>query len=148
MKNFGILSSYFMQNKGRGMKIKTANLLLTTLVVATGLSFTACTPAPRPKAPVHKPQVRQKPAKPQMTEEEKQAAYKSAMRKVGMTIKQDASYKKLDLSTPELKEWFTDITYKLWDHQISRGQFVAYGLEKYPDRAYEFQIIADGLLSS
>ena len=130
------------------MKTKTANLLLTAVIVATGLSFTACTPAPKPKAPVYKPPVKQEPAVPQMTEEEKQIAYKNAMRKVGMTIKQDASYKKLDLSTPELKEWFTDITYKLWDHQINRSQFVAYGLEKYPDRAYEFQIIADGLLSS
>ena len=131
------------------MKTKTASLLLTSLVVATGLSFTACTPAPNPRVPVQKPkQVKHEPVKPQMTEEEKQAAYKSAMRNVGMTIKSDASYKKLDLSTPELKEWFTDITYKLWDHQINRSQFIAYGLEKYPDRAYEFQIIADGLLSS
>ena len=83
-----------------------------------------------------------------MTEEEKQAAYNSAMKKVGKEIKRDANYKRLDLSSTELKNWFTDITYKLWDHQISRGQFIAYGLEKYPDRAYEFEVIADGLLAS
>jgi len=128
--------------------MKRGTLWMAALATVTGLSFTACTTVPMPGTPVQRPQVKKEPVKPQMSEEEKQAAYKDAMRKVGMTIKSDASYKKLDLSTPELKDWFTDITYKLWDHQINRSQFVAYGLEKYPDRAYEFQIIADGLLSS
>ena len=117
-------------------------------MIVTGIGFSACTQnAPKPRPQVQKPVVRETPAKPQMSEEEKQQAYKMAMKKVGMEIKRDANYKKLDLSTPELKEWFTDITYKLWDHQISRGQFIAAGLEKYPDRAYEFEVIANGLLN-
>ena len=131
------------------MKISVKSLLTTSIIAAAGLGMTACTPTHKQPAPVHKPQVKpQEPAKPQMSEEEKQAAYKTAMRNTGMMIKKDANYKKLDLSTPELKEWFNDITYKLWDHQISRSQFIAFGLEKYPDRAYEFNVIADGLLSS
>ena len=129
------------------MKFTSRSLLMTTFAAVAGLSFTACTPAPNPNVPVHRPQVKPVPAEPQMSEEEKQAAYNSSMRKVGAEIKRDANYKKLDLSTPELKEWFTDITYKLWDRQISRGQFVAAGLEKYPDRAYEFEVIANGLVT-
>jgi len=129
------------------MKLTSRSLLLTAFSAVVGLSFTACTPAPNPRVPAPKPQVKPVPAEPQMSEEEKQLAYKSSMRKVGAEIKHDANYRKLDLSTPELKEWFTDITYKLWDHQISRGQFVAAGLEKYPDRAYEFEVIANGLVT-
>ena len=130
------------------MKMTIKTLLSASLVAAVGLGMTACTPAHHP-ASAPKPHVKpQVPAKPQLSEEEKQAAYKTAMRNTGMAIKKDANYRKLDLSTPELKEWFNDITYKLWDHQITRSQFIAYGLEKYPDRAYEFNVIADGLLSS
>jgi len=119
-------------------------ILIATLLAATSLSFTACTKSPKPKTPE---QVKQVPAEPQMSDAEKQIAYKGTMKKVGAEIKRDANYKRLDLSTPELKNWFTDITYQLWDGQISRGQFIALGLEKYPDRAYEFEIIANGLLA-
>jgi hypothetical protein len=117
---------------------------MAAMVAAASLSFTACTKSPKPKIPAQTSQV---PEEPQMTQEEKQAAYKSTMKKVGAEIKRDANYKRLDLSTPELKNWFTDITYKLWNGEISRGQFIAMGLEKYPDRAYEFEVIANGLLS-
>jgi len=126
------------------MTIKMRPLFIATLVAAASFSFTACTKSPKPRVPEQSKQV---PEKPQMSQEEKQAAYKGTMKKVGAEIKRDANYKRLDLSTPELKNWFTDITYKLWDGQISRGQFIALGLEKYPDRAYEFEVIANGLLS-
>ena len=126
------------------MRVKTRPLFIAAMVAAASLSFTACTKSPKPKI---EEQSRQVPVEPQISEEEKQAAYKSTMKRVGTEIKRDANYKRLDLSTPELKNWFTDITYKLWDGQISRGQFIALGLEKYPDRAYEFEIIANGLLS-
>ena len=142
---FGILRRYKLIIKGKiHMKINSKTLIMSALFAVAGLSFSACTGAQTPAPQAQKPQP-QVPAQPQMTEEEKQAAYKTSMREVGMTIKKDANYKKLDLSTPELKSWFTDITYKFWDHQISRGQFIAAGLEKYPDRAYEFEVIANGL---
>lgn len=118
--------------------IKT--LLMTSLIAATGLSFTACTPDP-------KPEVKQEPVAPVKTEEEKHAEYKYAMRNVGTDIKQDMNYQKLDLTTPELKEWFTDITYKVWDKQITQQQFIALGLKKFPRHAYEFEVISTGLLA-
>jgi len=124
------------------MKIHSKTVMMSALLAAAGLSFSACTGAQTPAPQVQQPQA---PAQPQMSEEEKQKAYKKAMREVGMKIKKDANYKKLDLSTPELKGWFTDLTYKYWDHQISKGQFIAAGLAKYPDRAYEFEVIANGL---
>ena len=130
------------------MKIKSRSLFLASVVIATGLSFTACTRTPTPAVPVQKKMSKEESVRMNMTEEEKKAAYNSALKKVGKEIKRDANYKRLDLSSTELKNWFRDITYKLWDHQISRGQFIAYGLEKYPDRAYEFEVIADGLLAS
>lgn len=75
-------------------------------------------------------------------------AYQSAMRKVGTAVKQDMNYQKLDLSTQELKDWFTDITLKVWGHQITKEQFVALGLEKFPRHSYEFNQIAEGLLQN
>lgn len=124
------------------MTFKT--LLITSAITATGLSFTACTTT-QPAAP--KPQVKQVPAAPVKSDAQKHAEYKSTMKIVGKDIKRDANYKRLDLSTPELKNWFTDITYKLWDGQISRGEFIAAGLEKFPDRHYELETISDGLIS-
>ncbi len=114
------------------------------MLIATGLSFTACSSTTQPQPQQTQPQQQVK-QKPQITQEQKNSIYKKAMRKVGSDIKQDLNYQKLDLSTPELKNWFTDITYKLWDHQITRGQFVAFGLEKFPQHSYEFNLIADGL---
>ena len=125
------------------MTFKT--LLITSAITAIGLSFTACTTT-QPVPP--KPQVKQVPAAPVKSEAQKHQEYKIAMRKVGKDIKRDANYKRLDLSTPELKNWFTDITYKLWDNQISRGEFIAAGLEKFPRHSYEFETISNRLLSS
>jgi len=133
------------------MKMVTKSTLFTSLVVATSLSFTACSNTPPPK-PQPKPQVKPQPQqvenKPKVTQAQKNSAYKNAMRKVGGIIKQDTNYQKLDLSTPELKDWFTDITYKLWDHQISKDQFIAFGLEKFPQHSYEFNLIANGLMAN
>lgn len=127
------------------MKMTFQRLLITSAITATGLSFTACTTT-QPVPP--KPQVKQVPAAPVKSDAEKHVEYKSTMKIVGKNIKRDANYKRLDLSTPELKNWFTDITYKLWDGQISRGQFIAAGLEKFPGHSYEFETISNGLLSN
>ncbi len=126
------------------MKVNTGSLLIATIALITGLSFSACTSTqPAAPAPIEKVS-----AKPEMSDAEKHTEYKSIMRKVDKENKKDASFKRIDLSTPELKNWFADITYKLWDGQMSRGQFIAAGLEKFPDRSYEFETISNGLLSS
>jgi len=126
------------------MKMTFKTLLITSAITVSGLSFTACTTT----QPVPPKKVKQAPAAPVKSEAQKHKEYKVAMTQVGKDIKRDANYKRLDLSTPELKNWFTDITYKLWDGQISRGQFIAAGLEKFPKHSYEFETISNGLLSS
>ncbi|MEA3455730.1 MAG: hypothetical protein U9R26_04425 [Campylobacterota bacterium] len=112
-------------------------LSLVSLILVAGLSFTACTPEPKQKKP-----------EPVMSEEMKHTAYKNAMRNVGTDIKQDMNYQKLDLTTPELKSWFTDITYKVWDKQITQQHFISMGLEKFPRHHYEFEVISGRLLAS
>jgi len=138
--NFPIIITYIRTK----MKMTFKTLLITSAITAAGLSFTACTTT-QPAAP--KPQVKQVPAEPVKSDAQKHAEYKSTMKIVGNDIKRDANYKRLDLSTPELKNWFTDITYKLWDGQISRGEFIAAGLEKFPGHSYEFEVISNGLIS-
>jgi len=66
------------------------------------------------------------------------------MRKVASGIKDDPNYERIVLDSPEKKEWFQDITYKLWDKQISDEEFMDEGLAKYPTHRYEFQFISNG----
>ena len=75
---------------------------------------------------------------------EKKAAYEKKMREVASGIKDDPNYQRLALDTPEKKEWFKKLTYRLWDRQITRQQFVSEGLKRYPDHGYEFNFIVRG----
>jgi hypothetical protein len=130
------------------MKINFGSVLLAASITVMGLSFTACsTTTPTAPTPVKQVEENKVPEKAPMSEEEKHLAYKSAMRNVGEQIQADPNYQKFGLSTDEDKSWFTDLTYKVWDRQISRGQFIAAGLEKYPGHSYEFELIADELLA-
>jgi len=70
--------------------------------------------------------------------------YQNTMRTVASGIKDDANYQRIALDTAEKKEWFKDLTYKLWDKQITSEQFLAQGLAKYPTHQYELQFIING----
>lgn len=74
----------------------------------------------------------------------KLALYQQTMRSVASGIKHDTTYQRITLDTPEKKEWFKTLTYRLWDRQITRQQFIAEGLAKYPTHRYEFQFVIDG----
>ena len=75
---------------------------------------------------------------------EKQEAYASTMRKIASGIKDDTNYQRLELNTAEKKEWFKKLTYRLWDRQITRQQFISEGLSRYPDHGYELNFIIRG----
>jgi hypothetical protein len=75
---------------------------------------------------------------------EKKEAYKNTMRKIASGIKDDPNYQRLTLNTPEKKEWFKKLTYRLWDRQITRQQFIEEGLKRYPNHGYEFNFIIKG----
>lgn len=74
----------------------------------------------------------------------KKEAYEKTMRKIASGIKDDTNYQRIALVTPEKKEWFRKLTYRLWDRQITRQQFIAEGLKRYPDHGYEFNFIIRG----
>lgn len=71
-------------------------------------------------------------------------AYHDTMMKVALSTQKDPNYKKIAFDTPEKKAWFGDLTYRLWDRQITRNQFLEEGLENYPTHQYEFNFIANG----
>ena len=75
---------------------------------------------------------------------EKKEAYEKTMRKIASGIKDDPNYQRIALSTPEKKEWFKKLTYRLWDRQITRQQFITEGLKRYPNHGYEFNFIIRG----
>lgn len=111
------------------------------IFLVAGLSLTACTnslpvPASRttPAAAVHY----QKPTP------EKEERFRATMKEVALSTKDNPKYHRMALDTPEKKEWFKSLMYRLWDRQITRAQFIAEGLEKYPSHHYEFEFIANG----
>lgn len=74
----------------------------------------------------------------------KSAAFQETMMQVALSTRDDAKYNKIALDTPEKKAWFRNLMYRLWDRQITRNQFIAEGLTKYPTREYEFRFVANG----
>ena len=79
---------------------------------------------------------------------EKKNAYEKTMRKIASGIKHDPNYQRFALDTPEKKEWFKKLTYRLWDRQITKQQFITEGLKRYPDHGYEFNFIIRGFTFS
>jgi len=111
------------------------------LVIAAlaGLSFSACTSpylgtnsAPEARVTYEKPT------------EAKLEKFHPVMTKVALSTKKDPKYKKMALTTTEEKEWFHDLMYRLWDRQITKNQFIAEGVAKYPTHRYEFAFVANG----
>ena len=74
----------------------------------------------------------------------KKEAYENTMRKIAAGIQDDPNYQRISLNTPEKKEWFKSLTYRLWDRQITRYQFIEEGLKRYPDHGYELNFIVRG----
>jgi len=71
-------------------------------------------------------------------------AYEKTMKYVGAGIRHDKRYKRINLNTPEKKNWFKMLTYRLWDRQITRQEFISEGLSKYPTHRYEFEFVIKG----
>jgi len=114
------------------------NKYLILTVIAT-LSFTGCTNSmDAVNTPTVKPQPYQKPSAT------KSANFKNTMMKVALSTRDDEKYNKIELDTPEKKAWFKDLMFRLWDRQITRNQFMAEGLSKYPTHRYEFAFVANG----
>lgn len=73
----------------------------------------------------------------------KEAKFHEAMIKVAQSTRQNPNYHRMALNTPEEKTWFKNLMYRLWDRQITREQFIAEGMAKYPNHKYEFTYIAN-----
>jgi hypothetical protein len=75
---------------------------------------------------------------------EKQERFHEDMIAVANSTKSDPNYHRMALDTPEKKSWFKNLMYQLWDGQITKAQFVAEGVSKYPTHKYEFEFVANG----
>jgi hypothetical protein len=67
---------------------------------------------------------------------------------VASGIKDDPNYNRIALDTDEKRAWFRSITYQLWDRQMTKQQFMAEGLSKYPAHKYEFEFVIRGFASN
>lgn len=124
-----------------------------SIITLAALGFTGCTSSMN-VSPEHAQQVTVKqtvapePQEYVQPSPEKTEAYENTMRKVASSIKDDPKYDRIALDTPEKKAWFKSITYRFWDRQITREQFMAEGLSKYPTHKYEFDFIINGFASN
>ncbi len=109
------------------------------LPILAALSFTGCSnPMSSLSTPTFTKQSYQKPSAT------KSANYHETMMQVALSTRDDAKYNKMILDTAEKKAWFKDLMFRLWDRQITRHQFMAEGLAKYPTHRYEFAFVSNG----
>lgn len=132
------------------MKHNNTHLIFAALVT---ISITGCYNPIDSLLPTHKPKkvkrvIHKKPKRVVVHYEaptaEKSAKFQETMKKVALSTQDDNKYHKMALDTPVKKAWFKNLMYRLWDRQITRGQFIAEGLAKYPTKRYEFSFVADG----
>ncbi|MGW8169457.1 MAG: hypothetical protein ACWGHH_05580 [Sulfurovaceae bacterium] len=83
---------------------------------------------------------------PERVSETKQKAFDEKLEQVASVVKQDPKYNKINLETKEEKDWFKKLSYRLWDRQITKIQFIEAGVTRYPSNHYEFDLIATLLL--
>jgi len=118
-------------------------LLITTAV--SGFILTGCTASLNPfKTSAPKKTVKHIYEKPSLA---KMEHYNNTMGKVAAGIKDDPKYTRITLDTSEKKAWFKNLTYRLWDRQITRDQFISEGIKKYPTHRYEFEFVVKGFSS-
>jgi len=105
------------------------------------------TTTPSTQHPTPKPATRQTTPKKvpyaQASVEKKNRFYET-MIAVANSTKQDPNYHRMALDTPQKKAWFKNLMYRLWDGQITKSQFIAEGVAKYPTHHYEFEFVANG----
>ena len=120
-----------------------------SMVIVAALGFSGCTSSMN-VAPEHTQNTRNTQAAKPVSQHyvqpspEKKEAYENTMRKVASGITDDPNYNRIALDTPEKRAWFRSITYQLWDRQITKQQFMAEGLSKYPTHKYEFEFVING----
>lgn len=116
-----------------------------TITLLAALGFSGCTSSMNMSHPPQTPKKEvSQPAQYQEPTPEKMYAYQNTMRRVASGIQNDPNYQRLALDTTEKKAWFKDLTYRLWDRQITKNQFMSEGLSRYPERQYEFNFVIKG----
>ena len=74
---------------------------------------------------------------------EKKERFKYDLAEVAKLVKSQPNYRSIGLDSPEEKAWFSTLTYRLWDRQITRHEFITETTRRYPQKTYEFTLIAD-----
>jgi hypothetical protein len=110
------------------------NIIILSIFIP--LLFTAC--SSKQEVPMSQEIIYQKPT-PQKLER-----FQTIMHKVALSTKENESYNRMALDTPEKKSWFKNLMYRLWDRQITRHTFIVEGLNKYPMHRYEFIFVSNG----
>jgi len=107
-------------------------ILISTVLAA--LTFTGCTDSMTSATPK---------AAYQAPTDAKMAKFKPVMTQVALSTRNDPKYNKMTIRAED-KAWFQTHMYRYWDRQMTKSQFVAEGISRYPGHSYEFNFIANG----
>jgi len=78
---------------------------------------------------------------------EKKERFELDFKNVALKTKSDPNYQRIGLNTPEIKKWFKQNTYLLWNRDISKSEYINEGLKKFPENRYEFNFVANNISS-
>ena len=73
------------------------------------------------------------------------AAYKAQMEHVVSVVDGTPDYKRIPLDTEEQRGWFAELTFKYWDGQITREEFIKKSAARFPDYLASIELVADAL---
>ena len=79
------------------------------------------------------------------SESKKVEIYNTTMKNLALSTRNDPRYQRIALDTAKNKAWFKNLSYRLWNREITKKEFIVEGLKLYPDHQYEFEFIAEGL---
>ena len=69
--------------------------------------------------------------------------FDSRMASMVQHVSADPTYRRIPLATPEDKQWFSQLAEDLYANKITKEQFVAEGVRKYPGYDASFSTVAD-----
>ena len=113
------------------MKQNRWYILISTLLILAGCGEQGASLSPQSRVGYTQPTV------------SKEERFLTIMSNIAKSTQSDTHYHKLALRTKTEKMWFKNLMYRLWNREITRSQFIAKGVSKYPKHRYEFTYIAN-----
>jgi len=72
-------------------------------------------------------------------------AFEDQLKVIVDDIRKKPDYKRIPLDTKEDQEWFINLAFLFWDGKSTRDEFIAGGIQRFPEHRSSFEFLADEL---